>query len=811
MEDGNYEIYVVPHSHIDTCWYWDHPKAKVYSRKVLASALKLLKEDPNYTFCQDQVTVLKAFWQGLDDEERRFLKAFIREGRFEVVGGMYVQPEIAEPNGECLIRQILVGRRWMREVLGADSLCGWNIDTFGHCGQIPQIIAKSGMKYYVFARGVPPELQGQRSEFWFQSPDGSKVLTHWMSAHYGCQARDVKETLRRAVEHATGNKLLIPWGCDVYVPDEDSKRIKEIVRQAAEDVGITVKSVMLTTPGRFFRLVEQERLPTYSADFNLPLAFGDLRGTFSNRAELKKLNRLAESKLMTAEKLAALGSWFGEAYPKENLNGAWERLLFNHFHDIMGGSHTDDVYQQAMNRYASVVDTSDEVTEKALDAISRRIDTSGLVYPLLVFNPLSFSRTDVCRYIAVFRGHVEDFSVYDDRGNEVPYRVLDRRLREDKGIKTVLFEFLAEDLPPLGYAVYSILPKKPKEAFRPSEGTCIENEFYRVELDPESGYVRSIFDKVNGREVLDSPDFLGNELIAIKEEEPDLEGRLGLTDRVFRGKDYPGCTIGCERTPLAYVLKVEGKFEGCRRVQEIILYLGISRIDFRTTLADFKGKDLFLKVCFPLRLDWKKVGIKHEMPYCVSPRPEGYYCAQSFVDCCDGGYGVTLINRGTAGYWVEDGKLEIVLLRAVSDYRGYYAPLAAEEGTHVFEYSLYPHPGGGASSDVVKVAHGLNSPLLVMGTDEHPGEWGRRRSFVSVVPEEFEVTVVKKAEDGDGIVLRGWETTGKAAQVTIEFSRPVKEAWLVNLAEEIISPLQVQGNKAVFSCRGFEIISVMIR
>jgi len=814
MKEKNYEIYVLPHSHIDTCWYWDYPKAKTYSRKVLENALNLLKEDPNYTFCQDQVTVLKAFWEELDDENRRLLKAFIKEGRFEVVGGMYVQPEIAEPGGECLIRQILVGRRWMREVLGADSVCGWNIDTFGHCGQIPQILAKSGMKYYVFARGVPPELQGQRSEFWFQAPDGTKVLTHWMSAAYGCREHNVKEVLRKAVDHASGDKVLIPWGEDVYVPDEDSKRIEEIVRQAAEELGIVIKSVTLTTPSRFFQLLGRENgLPTYSADFNLPLAFGDLRGTFSNRTELKKLNRLAETRLMAAEKLAALGSWLGEAYPKESLNGAWKKLLFNHFHDIMAGSHTDDVYQQAMNRYASIVDTSDEIAEKALDAISRRIDTSELRYPLLVFNPLSFSRTDVCRYIAVFREHVEDFSLYNDRGEEMPYRVLDKRLRENKGIRTILFEFLAKDVPPLGYVVYSIIPRNPKkneEAVRFSQSNCIENKFYRVELDRESGYVRSIFDKVNGREVLDSSNSLGNELIAIKEEEPDLEGRLGLTDKVFRGKDYPGCTIDCERTPLASVLKVEGKFEGCRRVQEIILYHEIPRIDFRTTLVDFKGQDLFVKVCFPLRLDREKVSIKHEMPYCVSKRPEGYYCAQSFVDCSDESYGVALINKGTAGYWVENGKLEMVLLRAIHDYKGYYAPLAAEEGTHVFEYSLYPHPVDGVRSDVVKIAHGFNSPLLVMGTDEHPGEWGRRRSFVSVVPEEFEVTVVKKAEDGDGILLRGWETTGRDAQVTIEFSRPLKEAWLVSLAEERISPLQVQENRVTFPCKGFEIVSVMV-
>ncbi|HIC95471.1 TPA: hypothetical protein EYP12_02450, partial [Candidatus Bipolaricaulota bacterium] len=489
--------------------------------------------------------------------------------------------------------------------------------------------------------------------------------------------------------------------------------------------------------------------------FNLPLAFGDLRGTFSNRAELKKMNRLAEVKLITAEKLAALGSWFGEPYPKGRLNEAWERLLFNHFHDIIGGSHTDDVYNQAMNRYASVVDTSEEIAEGALDAISRRIDTSGLRYPLLVFNPLSFFRTDVCRYIAVFREHVEDFSLYNDRGEEVPLRILDRRFR-NRGIRTVLFEFLAEDLPPLGYAVYSILPKKPKEAFRPSEGTCIENEFYRVELEPETGYVKSIFDKVEQREVVDSSEYLGNELVAVEEEEPDLEGRLSLTDKIFRGKDYPGCTITCERSPLASVLRVEGRFEGCRRLQEVVLYRKISRIDFRTTLADFKGKDLFLKVCFPLRLDWGRVKIVQEMPYCVSPRPEGYYCAQTFVDCCDREYGVALVNKGTASYWVEDGKLEMVLLRAVSDYKGYYAPLAAEEGTHAFEYSLYTHRGE-PGSDLVKVAHGFNNPILVVGTDGHPGELGRRLSLVSVAPEEFEVTVVKRAEDGDGIVIRGWE------------------------------------------------------
>ena len=812
MEETN-EIYVVPHSHIDTCWYWDYPKAKVYSRKVLRAALRLLQEDPDYTFSQDQVTVLRAFYGDLDDEGKRLLRQFIQEGRFEVVGGMYVQPEIAEPNGECLIRQILIGRRWMKEVLGADSICGWNIDTMGHCRQIPQILAKSGMKYYVFARGVPPELQGQRSEFWFQSPDGTKVLTHWMSAHYGCGKSNVKAVLRKAVDHATGDKVLIPWGEDVYVPDADSRKIEEIVRQAAEELGITIKSITLTTPSRFFQLLEKENgLPTYSSDFDLPLAFGDLRGTFSNRTELKKLNRLTETKLITAEKLTTLGSWLGEVYPQKNLEGAWEKLLFNHFHDIMGGSHTDDVYQQAISRHTSVVDTSDEMTEKALDTISRRIDTSGLRYPLLVFNPLSFPRTDVCRYIAVFREHIENFSIHNDQGKQMPYRILDKRSRKDKGISTVLFEFLAEDVPALGYAVYSIMPKKPeKEKEVAGENNCLENKFYRVEVDHETGYLKRILDKVNRRDILDNSDSLGNELVAVKEETPDLEGTLGLTDTLFRGRDYPGCTIHCEHTALASVLKVEGTFEGCRRLQEIILYHQFPRIDFRTTLVEFRGQDLFIKVCFPLQLDWNKTSINQEMPYCVSERPKGYYCAQTFVDCSDTSYGVALINKGTAGYWVEDGRLEMVILRAIGDYKGYYAPLANEHGTHLFEYALYPHPGSWKESGVVKMAPGFNTPLLAMSTDEHSGEWKRRKSFVSVVPEEFEITAIKKSEGEDGMLLRGWETTGQKAQVAIEFSWPIEEAWLVTLAEERISPLRVQGNRVAFPCQGFEIVSIMVR
>ena len=166
---------MAPHSHIDLVWYWTYDKTQVMSIKIMRHALDLLKSDPRYTFTQDQLLALQPFWESLSDPDRAFLRKMIKEGRFEVATGMYVQPDIAEPDFESLTREFFPAMPWMNETLGAKVSTAWNIDTYGQTVQMPQLFHKAGLSYFVFMRDVPQNLVDEvKSPFVWESPDGSQ-------------------------------------------------------------------------------------------------------------------------------------------------------------------------------------------------------------------------------------------------------------------------------------------------------------------------------------------------------------------------------------------------------------------------------------------------------------------------------------------------------------------------------------------------------------------------------------------------------------------------------------------------------------
>ena len=150
-------FYVMPHSHIDVEWYWTFATTREWTADILNKAMALLRRDPNYRFTQDQVVLVKNYWDSLGAEDRAFFKQMVAEGRLAIVGGMYVQPEVAEPSGEALVRQILLGQQWLQATLGVRARCGWFIDTFGQIPQIPQILRLAGYDAYVFWRDIPPD------------------------------------------------------------------------------------------------------------------------------------------------------------------------------------------------------------------------------------------------------------------------------------------------------------------------------------------------------------------------------------------------------------------------------------------------------------------------------------------------------------------------------------------------------------------------------------------------------------------------------------------------------------------------------
>ncbi len=812
---GPYHVYLVPHSHIDVEWYWTYDKTRVWSRDILESAVQLLDTMPEEAFSQDQIPVLEFLVEQRRRQSGPLISQWLTSGRMEVLGG-FVQPEVAEPDGECLIRQFVLGRKRAKEMFGVAQTVGWLIDTFGQVPQIPQILVGCGMDSYVFMRGVPRRLGEVPTAFWCESPDGTRVLTYWMASGYTTSESALLDSLKEEIAHSSSPMIMIGWGSDVTNPaDAPAGKARETLIHAAAEEGLPLASVTVATPGAFFRALREQsgNLPTVCEDF-APVddRFADLRGTYSNRTRHKIVNRKAEAALLAAEAWNALAVEFGSLDFRSELEKLWQRLLFSQFHDTMGGSCTDQVYEKALKRCNTVVDLAEDITDQSLDVLAATADTGILRYPVLVFNPSCFPRTDIAEYEMVFREELTNFRVVQADGKEVRHVIENPRgskLATSGAIATAHVTWLASDVPPLGFKVFAIepIPGRVASAHTTTGSTSVENEWYRVEVDPTTGDVAQITDLSTGYRCLDGA---GNEIVAREEKNPNLEGCLGLTGEEERTSHTPTeVRVEVEKNNLFQRVVTRRAFLGCQLVREVSLFRGIRRIHCRTRFLGFAGGDVLVSVRFPAALS-REGEIVYETPFAMTTRDRSYHCAQKVVDIHDGSRGLAIINMGTAGHFPVGNALDLILFRSLRDFPDYYAPLAAEHGDHSFEYAVIPHAGDWREGNVVAEGHAVNAPFLVHYAGRRRGAHAESRSLLSVTPESVRISAVKRSETGARLVVRMWETTGKPIEAKLVLNVPFSAAWSATMDEQPVAPLHHAGNEITVALRGWQISTVLI-
>jgi alpha-mannosidase len=837
---------VMPHSHIDVEWYWTFPTTREWTADILNKAMVLLRRDPDYRFTQDQVVLLKSYWEGLSVEDRAFFKQMVAEGRLAIVGGMYVQPEVSEPSGEALVRQILLGQQWLEKTLGMRARCGWFIDTFGQVPQIPQILRLAGYDAYVFWRDIPRDypIESLPADFYCESPDGTRILTHWLAGGYSFGTG----LIRAVVEHSRTENLLVPYGSDVSRPTADSAGMRRDLETRLDNLGIAAGPVRVVTAPEYFEALRRVpgSLPVVRLDFNPPQRAQDLRGTYDNRIELKKRNRAAEQALYSAECLAAIASAAGHAFPEVALNELWDKLLFSHFHDTMGGSHSDPVYLGAMERLGAVLAQTEPMSAASLRQIVPGTAEGGEWFA--TFNTLSVQRSEQCRVSVPRTGNAgihaglgrpehnagkdasapgeawKGLRLEDEAGRTVAFRVIDS---PDTGTLPAVagIEFIAEDIPATGYRVYRLVrgARRQPSPHRRLGPNYLENERYYLEWNPRTGDLTALRDKRRGREVLTGP---GNVLVFAREKKPNLEGNLHLTGEAMSSSDHAATSITPEQDDLALRVRCVTCLPDCVLEREIILWDRMERIDFRTTLRDFTGGDVLVKAVFAPQLDWGKVERVYETPFAATVRPEGHFAARTWVDCSDGRCGVALLNRGTPGYWIANGKLELVLLRSLANYTDYQrsargkgvpgyehstqTELAREQGTHQFDYALVPHSGSWRSGRLPELGLSYNTPLTCLTGLGAAASKGAGRSFITCSP-DFLLTAIKRAEDGRGLIVRGYETKGQSHRVTMRLPREVRRVQRTNLLEEPGEALPVSRGRVSFPCRPHEIVTLLLR
>jgi alpha-mannosidase len=822
-----FRINLVGNAHIDIAWLWRMAETMALSKNTYETVIANMAEYPELTYAQSQAVTydwIEKKHPGLFQK----IKEKVRSGRWEIVGGMWVEPDCNLISGESWARQLLYGKKYFRDKFGVDVRIGWNPDSFGYNWNMPQLYKQSGIDSFITQKlwwndtTVFPHFL-----FHWQGVDGSTILTYMPPLSYASEL-ELKEVANGVskYEATTGLKeSLILYG----LGDHGGGPNREILDRVRGYGKLALAPRFIhTTPSPFLQQKRREKL-------DLPLWKDELyleyhQGTFTTQGAVKKNTRRTEALLSATEKLCAIAWLLGDGYPGEELEQSWKSALTLQFHDILPGSSITPVYRDALETFKRVRNDLKWIEERALARIAAAVDTSKVNgTPLIVFNPLSWERSDVVT-IRHARGGLE---LLDEAGRGVPFEYEDAAVGGEAEIT-----FIARDVPPLGFRVYSLAPVP--EGCVPlsfelgpviggSEKHVLENKSLRVEIDPDSGNLKSIFDKRLGREFV-APGEQANKLWVYEDRPENWDAwNIGYTGRGWELNQADKVELVSDG-PVKTVYRVEKSFLGISKeryyptenfpssffTQYITLYKDLDRLDIRTE-ADWWEDHVSLKACFPVAVTADKAF--YEIPFAAIGRTTHFETlwekaryevpALRWADLSDEKGGIALLNDCKYGYDIHGSVMKLSLLRSPT----WPDPLA-DRGRHEFTYSLYPHAGSWSESQVVRRGQELNQPLLARalerpfpGNRPLPGTY----SFFSVEGPGVILDAVKLAEDGSGLVFRLYEANGQAEKAVLRFFRKPKRAVSTDLLENEISPLAVKEGRLELPFRAFEIQTVKVR
>jgi alpha-mannosidase len=807
----SYQVVAVGNSHIDMAWLWPWTETVEVVRNTFSSVLKLMQEFPEFKFSHSSVQTY-AWMEDKYPELFEQIRRRVKEGRWEVVGGMWVEPDLNMADGEALTRQILHGKRYIREKFGVDVRIGYNPDSFGYNWQLPQIYKRSGIDYFVTQKlGWNETNKFPHKLFWWEAPDGSRLLTFFPRDYVNSI-----EPVRMATDLADASRLTgLPRLLHLYgVGDHGGGPTRAMLESARkwQSPAALFPELKLSTLGDYFQQArahaEKSQIPVWKDELYLEYH----RGTFTTQARTKWNNRRNEALLLNAERFSSLSTMLGRAYPLTDLNAAWRKLLFNQFHDILPGSSIAVVYRDASLDHVEIRRVGHEILSGALDDLLERIRTTGPGIPVVVFNSLGWGRTDVVETTVSFPEPPKHVLVSDLAGEAV---LSDVASRSADG-RTLRIRFLAEDVPSFGYRTFRVQPSEKAAPLAPSVRVTqdsIENEFLRARVDPKTGCLTSLFDRRRNREVL-AVNACGNLLQAFRDEPKDwdawnidsnFEDERWDLDRAEEIKIV-------EQSLTRAVLRVTKRFRKSIFHQFLTLYPGVPRLDVRME-ADWHENRTMIKVAFPLAAssDWATF----EIPYGSIQRPTTRNTpvekakfevpALRWADLSGAAGGLSLLNDSKYGYDAKGNVLRLTLLRSPK-----WPDPQADMGPHEFTYSLFPHAGNWKDAGTVRRGYELNVPLIAVATHSHGGTLPPARSFIEFSAPNVVFTALKKAEDGESFLVRFYEFAGRETEVRFRTPMPVGKAVETDLMEQDERPLAFEGREVVVPTRPYEIKTVRI-
>ncbi|WP_158943004.1 glycoside hydrolase family 38 C-terminal domain-containing protein [Granulicella sp. S190] len=812
-------------SHIDAAWLWPKSETVDVVKRTFTTALQLMNEYPDYTFSQSaaQYTEWMADkYPALNEQIRQRVK----EGRWEIVGGMWVEPDLNLPGGESLVRQLLVGQRYFQKEYGVTARIGWNPDSFGYNWQLPQIYKRSGLDYFVTQKmhwndtnQLPFRL------FWWESPDGSKVLTYFPTdyVHDNVLPSRISADFSESADRNPGTTEML----DLYgIGDHGGGPTRAMLDQADHWIAAgskdhdAVPTMRYHTAQQYFSSVEKNLNPTsptwdydsiakgYTAP---PAANGALgiptwkdelyfeyhRGVYTTQAAHKRNMRTSEVATLDAEKLASLAWLDGQPYPNDELTDNWKKITFNQFHDLAAGSGIAVIYRDAQKDYTEVFHNDTLITDASLNTLAAAIDTQekggkgSPETPTIVFNTMAWPRTETVEMNVQLPENASNIGIENSHHERLQTQVIAH------DATTNSFKVLAhvDHVPALGYEVLHafaafngvILDDTP-QLDETSSSYKLSNDKVKMAIDRKTGCITSLVSLPGNVETL-APNACGNQLQTFKDLPKNYDawnidpGTLDGTMTPISNVDSIAVT---DNGPLRKTIRITRTWQSSKFVQDISLDAGADTVRISNDI-EWHENHVLLKAAFPLAATSGKA--TYEIPYGsierTTTRNNSWEQAQfevpamRWADLGDDKQGVSILNDSKYGYDAVGNTLRITLLRSPT-----WPDADADRGHQHFVYSIYPHTGTWKQAQTVRRGYELNDPLKAQQVFAHTGTLPAEHSWASIENPNVTLTAVKKAEDSDALVFRMYEWAGTPTEVKLHIPHGATYAIESNMMEK---------------------------
>lgn len=759
------KVHLIGNAHLDPVWLWQWQEGFMEIKATFKSALDRMKEFDDFKF----TSACCAYYMWIEKSDPRMFEEIVqrvKEGRWNIVGGWFIQPDCNIPSGESFARHALISQRYFEEKFGMMANAGYNVDSFGHNGNLPQILKNSGMDNYVFMRPMPNEKNLPGYLFDWESMDGSRVRTYRIPQFYNIISKrmnvfnDIKELADKTdmmAFYGVGNH---GGGPTIELLDKMHKELDD--------------SFVYSTVDEYFESVK---------DDNVPIVHDDLqyhaKGCYSAMSEVKANNRRCENKMFQAEGYSMLSNdLVGTEYPICEYDRAWKDVLFNQFHDTLGGCAIKEAYTDARYLHGEAAAIADRNINFALQQISWNIDTMDgkefvpykqwppvtawrtneeIGTPIVIFNPLSYETERVVTFRDVAH------SMTDENGEIIPIqKVRDSKTNVDDKYQTA---FKAK-IPAFGYMVYRAYFDKPEQEYvsgLSASDTHMENENIRVEFNPKTGEINSIYDKINSVYLMNS-----TKTVLMDETECDTWAHGIYEFKKCAAECNSGSTKLIENGAVRAAVRCEQSFENTKIVRDYYLESGSKSVAVRAKI-DFREKHRMLKFTYNVNADKPKAFCEIPYGYIERETDGGENPCGAWIAMKDETKGIGIATTSKYSFDADKNTLSLTVLRGAiyADHFGNRDEFCEymDQGEHEFTYTIFPFE---SFSDCERQAQMLNNDPTVIVETFHHGTLGTKCSKMSVSKENIIVTALKKHMDSNAYVLRCYEAENKATTAHFE-------------------------------------------